>query len=250
MSNPTETATFYAAIARGEQRRFGPHATGAHYEAVRDRIVVELSTGVEISFSPKRAQGLESARSEELAEIEITPSGLGLHFPKIDADIYIPALLEGMLGSANGWQGRWDESEGPRAQRPRRRRLGRTASRAVARARVPHDVGVQNRRLHQTRAARGGRLCGGDDEQERLWRPRSRNCGYSSHPRQAGVAGSGVWANDSQNSGVRTAKFGAAWRSISATAGRPSPSASPNHQSATESWIFRASKIRWVSLHP
>lgn len=105
MDEAFNETSFDAAVARGEQRRFGPHATGAHYEAVRDRIVVELSTGVEISFSPKRAQGLESARSEELAEIVITPSGLGLHFPKIDADIYIPALLEGMLGSAKWMAG-------------------------------------------------------------------------------------------------------------------------------------------------
>jgi hypothetical protein len=31
--------------------------------------------------------------------IEITPSGLGIHFPKLDADLYLPALLEGFLGS-------------------------------------------------------------------------------------------------------------------------------------------------------
>ena len=27
--------------------------------------------------------------------------GFGLHFPKLDADIYLPALLEGILGSRN-----------------------------------------------------------------------------------------------------------------------------------------------------
>ena len=31
--------------------------------------------------------------------IEISPSGLGIHFPRVDADIYLPALLETMLGS-------------------------------------------------------------------------------------------------------------------------------------------------------
>ncbi len=31
--------------------------------------------------------------------IEISPSGLGLHFSKLDADLYVPALLEGILGS-------------------------------------------------------------------------------------------------------------------------------------------------------
>lgn len=105
MDDALDMASFDAAAARGEQRRLGPHATGAHYDAVRDRIVVALSTGIEISFSPKQAQGLASARPDALSEIEITPSGLGLHFPMIDADIYVPALLEGILGSAKWMAG-------------------------------------------------------------------------------------------------------------------------------------------------
>ena len=32
-------------------------------------------------------------------DAEISPSGLGIHFPRLDADLYIPALLEGFLGS-------------------------------------------------------------------------------------------------------------------------------------------------------
>ena len=35
----------------------------------------------------------------ELAPIEISPSGFGIYFPKLDADLYLPALLEGFLGS-------------------------------------------------------------------------------------------------------------------------------------------------------
>lgn len=34
-----------------------------------------------------------------LAGAQISPSGLGVHFPRLDADLYIPALLEGFLGS-------------------------------------------------------------------------------------------------------------------------------------------------------
>ena len=44
-------------------------------------------------------QGLEHAKPKQLAKIEISPSGLGLHFPDLDADIYLPGLLEGFLGS-------------------------------------------------------------------------------------------------------------------------------------------------------
>jgi len=42
---------------------------------------------------------LENAKPSQLDDIEISPSGFGIHFPKLDADLYLPALLEGFLGS-------------------------------------------------------------------------------------------------------------------------------------------------------
>jgi hypothetical protein len=79
------------------QRRTVPHATSARFD--KGKIVVELSSGLTISFRPRDAQGLEHARPAALREIEISPSGFGLHFPRLDADLYIPALLEGFFGS-------------------------------------------------------------------------------------------------------------------------------------------------------
>jgi hypothetical protein len=76
-----------------------PWATKARYERKRGRVVIGLNTGSEVAFRPRDAQGLERAKPEQLGEIEISPSGLGIHFPKLDADIYLPALLEGFLGS-------------------------------------------------------------------------------------------------------------------------------------------------------
>ena len=57
------------------------------------------SSSITVSFKPQDAQGLDDAKPEQLAKIEISPSGLGLHFPKLDADLYLPSLLEGFLGS-------------------------------------------------------------------------------------------------------------------------------------------------------
>ena len=76
-----------------------PAATSAYYDRKSRNIIVKLSTGVGIFFSPGDAQGLEDGTPGQLSEIEITPSGLGLHFPKLDADLYVPAILEGLLGS-------------------------------------------------------------------------------------------------------------------------------------------------------
>ncbi len=79
--------------------REGGFAVSARYDRRAARIVVALNTGVEIAFPPSLAEGLSGASASDLAEIEITPAGLGLHWPKLDADVYVPALLQGVFGS-------------------------------------------------------------------------------------------------------------------------------------------------------
>ncbi|MGA7644137.1 MAG: DUF2442 domain-containing protein [Syntrophobacteraceae bacterium] len=76
-----------------------PTAIAARYDRRIGRLVIDLSSGLSISFKPHDAQGLEEAKPEQLHNIEISPSGLGLHFPALDADLYLPSLLEGFLGS-------------------------------------------------------------------------------------------------------------------------------------------------------
>lgn len=76
-----------------------PRAVSAYYDRKTGRIVVHLSSKLIVSFSPADAEGLEGAQPSQLKEIEISPSGFGLHFPALDADLYVPALLEGFLGS-------------------------------------------------------------------------------------------------------------------------------------------------------
>jgi hypothetical protein len=94
-------ADLEAANARGAATRAAqPTAQAARYDRRTGRVVVTLSNGLELGFKPHDAQGLESARPAQLAVIEISPSGLGLHFPALDADLYLPALLGGLLGSA------------------------------------------------------------------------------------------------------------------------------------------------------
>ena len=76
-----------------------PRAISARYDRKTGRIVIDLSSRVTLAFSPQDAEGLENARPSQLEEIEISPSGFGIHFPRLDADIYVPGLLEGLLGS-------------------------------------------------------------------------------------------------------------------------------------------------------
>jgi hypothetical protein len=84
---------------RMETARSGGHAVTARFDRRRGRIVVKLNTGVEFAFPAELAEGLRGASEDALAEVEITPSGLGLHWPKLDADLYVPALMQGVFGS-------------------------------------------------------------------------------------------------------------------------------------------------------
>ena len=89
---------FAQAEARMRVLREAGHAVAARYDRRRSRVVVRLNTGLELAFPPALAEGLADAAPADLAEIEISPAGLGLHWPKLDADLYIPALLQGMFG--------------------------------------------------------------------------------------------------------------------------------------------------------
>jgi Protein of unknown function (DUF2442) len=80
-------------------------AVRARYDRRVSRIVVGLENGLELAFPPRLAQGLEHATPVELAVIEISPLGDGLHWPLLDADLYVPALLRGVFGSKS-WMAR------------------------------------------------------------------------------------------------------------------------------------------------
>lgn len=54
--------------------------------------------GIEIAFDPHRAQGLDDATPAKLVDVEITPAGLGLYFPRRDAGFSIPASKDGVFG--------------------------------------------------------------------------------------------------------------------------------------------------------
>jgi Protein of unknown function (DUF2442) len=98
MAYPEETIA--AANKRASARLARtPTATAARYDRRSSRVVIDLSSGLSIAFKPQQAQGLEHATPEQLRTIDISPSGLGLHFPALDADLYLPSLLQGFLGS-------------------------------------------------------------------------------------------------------------------------------------------------------
>lgn len=70
---------------------------------------------LELAFPPRLAKGLHGAGVEALSRIEITPSGLGLHWPELDADVFVPRLIEGVFGS-KAWMARELGAKGGRTR--------------------------------------------------------------------------------------------------------------------------------------
>ncbi len=92
-------AEFEKAKARARAERDAGRVQATRFDRGRRRVVLRLSTGVELAFPAGLAEGLAGASLDELAEIEISPTRHGIHWPRLDADLYIPALLRGVLGS-------------------------------------------------------------------------------------------------------------------------------------------------------
>ena len=136
----TGSDTLKAANARGVTRLAStPTAVAARYDRRIGRVVITLSSGLDIAFKPHDAQGLESAKPAQLSGIEISPSGLGLHFPAIDADLYLPALLEGFLGSRQ-WMACAMGKAGGQASTERKASAARANGRLGGRPRKVHPL--------------------------------------------------------------------------------------------------------------
>jgi hypothetical protein len=97
MDKLIDKAEFLEATQKSDQNSIV--ATKAVYDASSGRVLVDLSSGVFVGFNARDFQGLDKASDSDLANITITPSGRGLYFEALDVDVYIPSLLEGLMGS-------------------------------------------------------------------------------------------------------------------------------------------------------
>lgn len=87
------------AEARMQALRDAGHVVSARYDRRAARIVVDLNTGAQFAVPARSIEGLAEAAPDDLSQIEISPSGLGLAWPALDVDVYVPALLQGVFGS-------------------------------------------------------------------------------------------------------------------------------------------------------
>jgi hypothetical protein len=74
-------------------RRAGMRARSAAYDARRDLLVLELTSGVLFGFPPTIVPALRRLTRQQLARVALSPSGGGLHWDEPDVQLSVPGLL-------------------------------------------------------------------------------------------------------------------------------------------------------------
>jgi len=125
MVDLTDSA-FEAAEARGRKMvKSEPRAVAARYDRETGRVAVELANGCTYIFPAELAQELQGADDEALSVVAVDGAGFNLHWPALDADLYVPALVAGVFGTRDWMAKEWARRAG-RATTPAKAAASRT----------------------------------------------------------------------------------------------------------------------------
>jgi hypothetical protein len=97
----TSDAGIDRAIERAKFLREEPLVSEVEYRPGPglDLLILKLSDGRRHVIPREDLQGLKSATKEQIERIEILGNGTGVHWPALDVDFYVPALLRGVYGN-------------------------------------------------------------------------------------------------------------------------------------------------------
>lgn len=90
---------FKAARARGQARAEDPSAVvDADYDRASDALRLVFRGGGSMTIPRRFIPGLEGRRASVLEAVSISPAGDALLWTAIDADVYVPGLVERAFG--------------------------------------------------------------------------------------------------------------------------------------------------------
>jgi Protein of unknown function (DUF2442) len=99
MVNMTDTQLKEAEARGRTMLETEPRALAAHYDQATGRVVIDLVNGCTYAFPAQLVQDLCGASPDALAGVEVDGLGFNLHWPALDADLYVPALVSGIFGT-------------------------------------------------------------------------------------------------------------------------------------------------------
>ncbi len=89
-----------AALERGRRiQAQEPRTSAVHFDPRTGKITLDLTNGCTFVFPARLIQGLEGAADDELAAVELLPQGRGLHWERLDVDISVPGVVNGIFGT-------------------------------------------------------------------------------------------------------------------------------------------------------
>ena len=92
-------AQFRQAGRRAElAMKTAPHARAARYFPRRRMLRIDLTNGSAFEIPVDAIEALRGAKDRDLAEVEVSPYGVSLHWEKLDADHGVAFLAELALG--------------------------------------------------------------------------------------------------------------------------------------------------------
>lgn len=71
----------------------------AQYDATRDAIDLRFRSGGSMTIPRQIVPGLANVPASALGSISISPAGDALSWPSLDADVYVPGLVERAFGT-------------------------------------------------------------------------------------------------------------------------------------------------------
>jgi hypothetical protein len=139
----TSNAEIDRAIERAAKLQSEPRVIEVEYKpgAGLDLLILRLSDGHRHLIPREDLQGLQSATKEQIARVEILGNGTGLHWPALNLDLYVPALLRRVYGTKR-WMAEIGRSGG--------------SAKSLAKKRAARANGLKGGRPRQELAAAGG----------------------------------------------------------------------------------------------
>ena len=95
-----------AGRARYDQKHeAGLHATHVRHDRTRKRFVLELTNGYLLGVPTSALPQLAEASAAQLAAVELSPAGMALRVPALDADFSVSGLVLSLTAGVIGQRG-------------------------------------------------------------------------------------------------------------------------------------------------
>ncbi|MGO4438549.1 DUF2442 domain-containing protein [Rhizobium sp. RAF56] len=98
MVEVTDSELAQAKLRWEAERAERPIPASVRFDHLSERIIVEFTNGASFMFPARSLQGLEDAKADQLAEVELLGE-TGLHWESLDADYTISGVMNGVFGT-------------------------------------------------------------------------------------------------------------------------------------------------------